>query len=122
MASERWEDIRVSLGADAEVTGKLSFTTPTRIEGKLKGEIRATCMIVIGTQATVHATVRAESIVVLGEVYGEVHAAQRLEIGKTGRVYGDVHAPSLVITEGGMFEGRCRMEAGKDTTRTKEPA
>jgi hypothetical protein len=27
-----WQDLRVSLGADAEVTGKLSFSTPTRIE------------------------------------------------------------------------------------------
>jgi hypothetical protein len=32
-----WQDVRVSLGPDAEVTGKLSFATPTRIEGKLKG-------------------------------------------------------------------------------------
>ena len=29
-----WQDVRVSLGPDAEVTGKLSFVTPTRIEAR----------------------------------------------------------------------------------------
>ena len=46
-----WKDVRVSLGPDAEVTGKLSFATPTRIEGKLKGELRASDLLVIGSQA-----------------------------------------------------------------------
>src|SRR5437667_384485 len=36
-----WQEVRVPLGPDAEVTGKLSFTVPTRIEGKLKGAGRA---------------------------------------------------------------------------------
>ncbi len=50
-----WQDVRVSLGPDAEVTGKLSFATPTRIEGKLKGELRASDLLVIGAQAVVQA-------------------------------------------------------------------
>src|SRR4029077_1126945 len=45
-----WEDVRVSLGSDAEVTGKLSFASPTRVEGKLKGEIRASDLLVVGPQ------------------------------------------------------------------------
>ena len=46
-----WQDVRVSLGPDAEVSGKLSFVVPTRIEGKLKGEVRASDLLVIGPQA-----------------------------------------------------------------------
>src|SRR2546428_10405143 len=70
-----WQEVRVSLGPDAEVTGKLSFTVPTRIEGKLKGEVRATDLLVIGPQAIVHASVQAEKLIVLGEVRGEVRQA-----------------------------------------------
>src|SRR5207244_6784745 len=66
-----WQEVRVSLGPDAEVTGKLSFTVPTRIEGKLKGEVRATDLLVVGPQAIVHASVQAEKLIVLGEVRGE---------------------------------------------------
>src|SRR5207245_11532500 len=72
-----WQEVRVSLGPDAEVTGKLSFTVPTRIEGKLKGEVRATDLLVVGPQAIVHASVQAEKLIILGEIRGEIRQASR---------------------------------------------
>jgi cytoskeletal protein CcmA (bactofilin family) len=104
-----WQDVRVSLGSDAEVTGKLSFVTPTRIEGKLKGELRASDLLIIGPQGIVHATVQAKKLVVLGEVRGAVQGANRVEICAGGRLIGDVETQSLVVQEGATFEGRSRM-------------
>jgi cytoskeletal protein CcmA (bactofilin family) len=118
-----WQDVRVSLGPDAEVTGKLSFAVPTRIEGKLKGEIRASDILVIGPQATVHATVQAERLVVLGEVRGQVTGAARVEICAGGRLFGDVETKALVVQEGATFEGRSRMGAGQETGKAQvQPA
>ena len=104
-----WQDVRVSLGPDAEVTGKLAFVSPTRIEGKLKGEVRATDLLVVGPQAIVHASVQAEKLIVLGEVRGEVRQATRVEICTGGRLFGDVETRQLVIEEGATFEGHSRM-------------
>ena len=104
-----WQDVRVSLGPDAEVTGKLSFGTPTRIEGKLKGELRATDLLIIGAQAVVQANVHAEKLVVLGEVRGQVQGASRVEICAGGRLYGDIETKCLVVQEGATFEGRSKM-------------
>jgi cytoskeletal protein CcmA (bactofilin family) len=104
-----WQDIRVSLGPDAEVTGKLSFATPTRIEGKLKGEVHASDLLVIGPQAVVQANVRAEKLVVLGEVRGEVLGANRVEICAGGKIHGDIETRALVVHEGATFEGRAKM-------------
>lgn len=109
-----WEDVRVSLGSDAEVTGKLSFVNATRIEGKLKGEVRAADLLVVGPQAVVQATVRAGKLVVLGEVRGEVLGATRVEVCAGGRLYGDVETQSLVIQEGATFEGRSRMRGAAE--------
>jgi cytoskeletal protein CcmA (bactofilin family) len=106
---QSWQDVRVSLGADAEVSGKLSFATATRIEGKLKGEIRSSDILVIGPSAVVQATVRADRLVILGEVHGEVQGATRIQICAGGKLFGDVETRGLVIDEGGLFEGRCRM-------------
>jgi cytoskeletal protein CcmA (bactofilin family) len=106
-----WQDVRVSLGPDAEVTGKLSFAVPTRIEGKLKGEVRATDVLVVGPQAVIHATVQAEKLVVLGEVRGQVCGAARVEICAGGKLFGDVETKCLVVQEGATFEGRSRMGA-----------
>jgi len=104
-----WQDIRVSLGPDAEVTGKLSFATPTRIEGKLKGEVHASDLLVVGPQAIVQANVRAEKLVVLGEIRGEVLGANRVEICAGGKIYGDIETKALVVHEGATFEGRAKM-------------
>jgi len=104
-----WQDVRVSLGPDAEVTGKLSFATPTRIEGKLKGELRATDLLIIGAQAVVQANVHAEKLIVLGEVRGQVEGASRVEICAGGRLFGDIETKCLVVQEGATFEGRSRM-------------
>jgi len=109
-----WEDVRISLGPDAEANGRLSFTSPTRIEGKLKGEIKSSDLLVVGPQAAVQATVRADKLVVLGEVRGEVLGASRVEICAGGRLFGDVETQSLVVHEGATFEGRSRM-AGQAT-------
>jgi cytoskeletal protein CcmA (bactofilin family) len=117
-----WHDVRVSLGPDAEVTGKLSFATPTRIEGKLKGEVRATDLLVIGAQATVQAAVYAQKLVVLGEVRGEVQGASRVEICSGGRLFGDVETKALVVQEGATFEGRCKMGLGPGTVTAIETA
>jgi len=104
-----WEDVRTSLGPDAEANGRLSFVSPTRIEGKLKGEVRSSDLIVVGPQGVVHATVRADKLVVLGEVRGEVLGASRIEVCAGGRLFGDVETQSFVVHEGATFEGRSRM-------------
>ncbi len=121
--STAWQEVRVSLGPDAEVTGKLSFETATRIEGKLRGEVRATDLLVVGVAASVHATVQAANLVVLGEVRGQVQGATRVEICSGGRLFGDVETKCLVIQEGATFEGRSRMGGPPAVTAgpSKEP-
>jgi len=104
-----WEDVRISLGSDAEASGRLSFVSPTRIEGKLKGEVRSSDLIVVGPQGVVHATVRADKLVVMGEVRGEVLGASRIEVCAGGRLFGDVETQSFIVHEGATFEGRSRM-------------
>jgi cytoskeletal protein CcmA (bactofilin family) len=106
-----WQDVRVSLGPDAEVTGKLSFVTPTRIEGKLKGEVRASDLLVVGPQAVVQANVLADKLVVLGEVHGQIQGATRVEICAGGKIIGDVETKTFVVAEGAQFEGKSRMGA-----------
>src|SRR5262249_61604460 len=100
-----WQEVRVSLGPDAEVTGKLSFVTATRIEGKLKGEVRASGLLVVGPQAIVHATVEAANLVVLGELRGQVQGAGRVEICAGGRLYGGGGPKTPVVPEGPRVEG-----------------
>jgi cytoskeletal protein CcmA (bactofilin family) len=103
----RESEVRTSIGADAVINGKLSFTTPTRIEGKLKGELRCTQLLIIGATAVVEGSVRADELRIEGIVQGEVLDTRKVEICPQGRLTGKVVAQRLVVRDGGYFEGQC---------------
>jgi cytoskeletal protein CcmA (bactofilin family) len=113
--------LRPSLGHDTVVSGRLSFTVPTRIDGTLRGEVRATELLVIGEDALVEGTVRALKLVVLGEVRGEVRGAERVEIAAGGRLMGKVETQSLVVQEGGCLDGDCRIAPPRTSLRVLRP-
>jgi len=101
--------MRTSLGADAQVTGKLSFNAPTRIDGKLNGEVSCSDLLVIGETGTVDGNVRATELVVLGTILGDIRGAQRIEIGPRGRIEGTIETYALAVREGGKLNGACRV-------------
>jgi len=113
--------LRPSLGPDTSVSGRLSFTVPTRIDGRLRGEVRASELLVVGEDAVVEGTVRALKLLVLGEVRGEVRGAVRVEIGPGGRLMGTVETQSLVVREGGCLDGDCRIAPPRTTLRILRP-
>jgi cytoskeletal protein CcmA (bactofilin family) len=105
--------LRSSLGADTSVSGRLSFTAPTRLDGRLRGEVHATDVLVIGETGLVDGTVRGSNVVVLGSVDGAVFATERLEIGTSGRLKGSIETRELVVHEGGKLDGNCRIAPAK---------
>ena len=113
--------LRPSLGPDTSVSGRLSFTVPTRIDGRLRGEVRASELLVVGEDAVVEGTVRALRLVVLGEVRGEVRGAEHVEIGAGGRLTGMVETQSLVVREGGCLDGDYRIAPPRTTLRILRP-
>jgi cytoskeletal protein CcmA (bactofilin family) len=100
---------RAMLGHDSEVSGKLSFTGPTRIDGRLRGEVRGSDVLVIGESGYVNGTIRATTLVVLGRVDGDVVGAERVEIGPRGALHGSIETRALVVHDGAQLDGDCRI-------------
>ncbi len=113
--------LRPSLGPDTQVSGRLSFTVPTRIDGRLRGEGRASDLLVVGEDAVVEGVVRALRLVVLGEVRGDIRGAETVEIGPGGRLMGTVETHSLVVKEGGCLDGDCRIAPPRTPLRVVHP-
>ena len=103
----RGEELRTSLSADAVVTGKLSFTAPTRIDGKLKGDVRCTDLLVIGPTAIVEGSVRADTVRIEGTVRGEIVETRKVVIRRGARVTGVIESDLLALEDGGHLEARC---------------
>lgn len=95
------------IAAGVTISGKLSFPGDARVDGKLRGEIRAHALLVVGPSALLHADIRAQRLVVYGTVIGSVHATSEIELTPGCRVIGDVEAAKLVVHEGAVLEGRC---------------
>lgn len=102
---------RASLGPDAIVNGRLSFSAPTRIEGTLRGEVRASDLLVVGESGFVDGTMRAPRVVLLGTLNGSIIGAERVEIGPRASVTGAIETRVLIVQEGARIDGDCRVGA-----------
>jgi cytoskeletal protein CcmA (bactofilin family) len=97
------------LDEGSEIEGKYTCSGTVMLAARLRGELTAKDKLVIGEQGVVHASVTAATVVVHGEVVGDVTAAERVELKKTARVTGDIEAPIIVMEEGAVHDGACRM-------------
>lgn len=92
-----------------ELEGKFTFTGTATVNGRLRGEIISNDSLIVGEKGVVNASIRAGIVHISGEVVGDVNASERLELHDRCRVYGDVGAPIVIIEEGALLEGQCRM-------------
>jgi cytoskeletal protein CcmA (bactofilin family) len=105
------ERTRVAVGQGVNVSGKLIFNEPVRIEGTFRGEVTSSSLVVIAETGTVEGRMRATRLVVLGELRGDIVDATRAYLGGHARVYGDIFADNLTVCEGAYFSGNVKMTA-----------
>jgi cytoskeletal protein CcmA (bactofilin family) len=103
-------ELEAFLGKNTTFEGKMIFEGIARLDGKFHGEIFSGDALIIGETAAVNAEIKVGTLIVDGEVSGNVSAALKIEIHSTGKLHGNITAPTLVIEEGGFFEGSCNME------------
>ncbi|ODS36796.1 MAG: hypothetical protein A7315_04560 [Candidatus Altiarchaeales archaeon WOR_SM1_79] len=118
-------DVEAILGENTSFEGKMGFEGMARLDGKFDGEIFSGDILIIGETATVNAEINVSSLLIDGKVSGDVSATGKIEIHSTGKLYGNITTPTLVIEEGGLFDGTCKMEkevaaAPKKVTPIKE--
>ncbi len=96
-----------------EFEGKLCFEGTLRIGGAFKGEIFTNDVLVIGEGANVQAAIEAGTVIINGEVTGDIIAKHRVEIHKPAIFRGNIATPSLMVDEGVIFEGSNKMVYNK---------
>lgn len=110
------DEINAFLGKDTEFEGKLSFTGAVRIDGKLSGEIFSSGTLIVGESAVIKAQIHIADMVISGEVRGDIFAEKKIEITVPGKLFGNIKTPKLVLEEGVIFEGNCKMKDLKEET------
>lgn len=112
-------DLEAFLGKNTSFEGKMSFEGMVRLDGKFDGEIFSGDILIIGEMAIVNAKIKVGTLLVDGKVTGNVHARDKIEIHSTGELNGNINTPALVIKEGGIFDGTCKMDKGAEEAAPK---
>ena len=103
-------EITALLGQGTSYQGKLTFEGRVRIDGSFDGEVFSPGTLVIGEGAEIRGTLDVGVLIVLGgEVWGNVHARELVELHAGAVVHADVETPQVFIDRGAIFDGRCTM-------------
>ena len=99
-----------SIGKSIVIKGEVSGSENLTIEGQVEGKIELRDHILtVGSTGHVQAHVAAKSIIVLGQVRGNLTASEKVDIREKGSVEGDIVAPRVAIADGAEFRGSVDM-------------
>jgi cytoskeletal protein CcmA (bactofilin family) len=104
-----------AIGAGVRIIGQIYSKEDLYVSGDLQGSVEVDHTLTIGPNATLHASVNAREIVVLGMIEGDVEATERIEIRKEAEVIGDIRTPRIIIEDGAYLKGSI------DVLRTQSP-
>ena len=98
------------VGNGTSLTGEANFKGMLRVDGHLSGQVKSEGgTLIVGNNGQVDADIEVAVATIHGTVNGDVIASQRLELGRAAKVNGNIQTPSLVIEQGAVFEGSCKM-------------
>ncbi len=101
----------VNIGKSVVIKGELTGSEDLTIEGHVEGTIQLKeHVLTIGPNGRIKAQVFAKSVIVVGEVIGNVTASEKVDIRDKGSVDGDIVSPRVAIAEGAHFRGSVDMQ------------
>lgn len=101
---------RSLIGPTVVIKGQVTAEEDLMIMGRIEGFIDHSRTVTIHADGCVAAEVKAQEVLVEGQVDGNVYGTRRVQIAPTGRVNGNVYAPRVGVLEGASFKGAIDME------------
>jgi cytoskeletal protein CcmA (bactofilin family) len=98
------------IAVNTAVEGHIRFSGELYINGAVVGDIVAQKgtqgALVISEEGSVKGEIRVPIVIVGGCVEGDLHASQRVELGKKARIRGDLYYKVVEIQHGALMDGR----------------
>lgn len=93
------------------VNGDISGTQDLLVDGRVEGSIKlGQHSVIVGKKGRVKATIHARTIIVEGQVEGDLHGDEQILVRRTGDVNGNITAPRVGLEDGAKFKGSIDME------------
>lgn len=97
------------VGKNTGIEGALTAEGTVRIDGKIKGDVILSGNLIVGDEGSIKGNVKADSISLSGVIEGNVNAVNQLHLTTSAKLIGDIDAKSIIIDEGAVFHGNCKM-------------
>ena len=94
------------ISAGLTIEGKIEGAGHVRIAGHFKGDVQVQGNVTIEPGAKLTGGVQADTVVIGGELAGNINAAARVELLQTGVLIGDLKAGSLIVAAGSRMRGQ----------------
>jgi cytoskeletal protein CcmA (bactofilin family) len=99
------EQVISLIGPGMRVVGDCETEGALRIEGSVRGNIRAGKAVVVGKEGVVEGDITTQDAIISGIVKGTLRAESRLEIQASSRIEGDILAGRMQLEEGALLTG-----------------
>lgn len=100
------------VGSGTVIEGSLNVSSSMRVDGRIVGQITCSEALLVGKTGVVEASVRVKSATIGGKVVGDISAQEVVILEGRSTLIGDVTTKKLIIEEGAVFNGTCRMGEG----------
>ena len=97
------------VGAGTTITGNIENNGDIRIDGVLKGNLKAKSKIIIGAEGVVEGDIEGQHADIMGRVTGKIRVQDLLYLHGTTVLNGDIYAGKLQIEPTAVFNGKCNM-------------
>lgn len=94
------------LGAGLTIEGKIEGNGNVRVSGRFKGNVNVKGELTVEPGASIDGEVIADTVLVGGEVRGQIVASSRVEFKESGTLMGDLKAGSLTVAAGSRMRGK----------------
>ena len=106
-ATRKLEDSQESrIGAGLAIEGKIEGEGDVRIAGKFKGDVRVKGNLTVESGAHINGEISADTVIVGGDVEGNINASTQVKLLESGQLVGDLKAKSLTVAAGSRMRGR----------------
>ncbi|NLW45356.1 MAG: polymer-forming cytoskeletal protein [Syntrophomonadaceae bacterium] len=112
-----YENIDTIISENVLFKGDFNSEGSVRIDGEVEGQVKIKGDLVLGDKGSIKGDILVANILVSGTVEGTIVAEGRLEITPTGKIKGGVQCKTLVVEEGGIIQGNCKMLMDEETTK-----
>jgi cytoskeletal protein CcmA (bactofilin family) len=110
------------LSAGLTIEGKIEGNGNVRVAGRFKGNVNVKGELMIEPGAAIDGEVKADTILVGGEVRGQISAVSRVELKESGTLIGDLKAGSLTVAAGSKMRGKVEFGWKEGEIETLPPA